>query len=125
MATLREWINRFRWLEDLADDLRYGLRSFRRSPGFALTAVLSLALGIGANAAIFNALYTVLLEAPAGFEARRISYALVLQSAGGCPAASCVRCANSGARAIFEGVSVMSADGLSFSYDDRAERVHG
>src|SRR5215470_5953030 len=33
----------FRWLEDLAADLRYGFRSFRRSPGFVLTAVLSLA----------------------------------------------------------------------------------
>src|SRR5205085_9536147 len=35
----------FRWLEDLSADLRYGLRSFRRSPGFVLTTVLSLALG--------------------------------------------------------------------------------
>src|SRR5437868_8251225 len=50
----------FRWIGDLAGDVRYGLRSFRRSPGFALTAMLSLALGIGANAAIFNAIYTVL-----------------------------------------------------------------
>ena len=50
----------FRWIEDLAADLRYGFRAFRRSPGFAVTAVLSLALGIGANAAIFNALYSVL-----------------------------------------------------------------
>ena len=50
----------FRWIEDLAADLRYAFRTIRRSPGFAVTAVLSLALGIGANAAIFNALYSIL-----------------------------------------------------------------
>src|SRR4030081_316715 len=50
----------FRWLEDFAADLRYCLRAFRRTPVFALTAVLSLAFGIGANSAIFTALDAVL-----------------------------------------------------------------
>jgi hypothetical protein len=50
----------FRWIEDLVRDLGYGARSFRRSPGFAFTAVLSLSLGLGANAAVFNVLYGVL-----------------------------------------------------------------
>src|SRR5204862_1655394 len=50
----------FRWLADLLSDLRYCLRAFRRTPVFALTAVLSLALGIGANSAIFTALDAVL-----------------------------------------------------------------
>jgi hypothetical protein len=49
----------FRWVEDLAGDLRYGFRTFQRSPGFAVTAGDSLALGIGADAATFDALYTV------------------------------------------------------------------
>src|SRR5579871_6820571 len=43
-------------------DLRFALRTLWRSPGFALLAILSLALGIGANTAIFSLLYQVVLR---------------------------------------------------------------
>ena len=54
----------FRWLEDLASDLRYAARSFRRNPAFALTATACLALGVGVNTTIFSLATEVLFSQP-------------------------------------------------------------
>src|SRR3954470_8951301 len=51
------------WLDDLRQDLRFSVRSALRAPLFSLLAILTLALGIGANAAVFGVVKSVLLNA--------------------------------------------------------------
>ena len=58
-----DWqMNSFVWIENLGRDFRFGFRQIVRSPGFAAVAIFTLALGIGANAAIFSLVDAIILR---------------------------------------------------------------
>lgn len=65
------------WLENLLRDLRYALRGFRRNPIFAITAIATLALGIGATTAVFSVVDRILFRSlPYAHDDRLVSFGL-------------------------------------------------
>ena len=62
-----------KWIEDLISDLRYAFRALGRSPGFALAAIFSLALGIGANTTIFSLTMEFLFSVPSARQPEQLA----------------------------------------------------
>jgi len=62
------------WLEEFMQDIRFGLRMLGKNPGLALVAILTLALGIGANTAIFSLVNAVMLRPPPFPESQRLVF---------------------------------------------------
>src|SRR5579872_6952268 len=116
----------FVFLRDLASDLRYALRTCRRTPAFTIAAVLSLALGIGGASAIYSALDAVLWRPLPVTDPDRLVVLGTVRDNGRldtdlpAPVASRIRSAG-----MFAGLAQSSSDGLSFTYDGRAERILG
>ncbi len=66
------WIQRQRWEDEMFQDLRYGIRMLLKRPGFTLTAIFTLSLGVGASTAIFSAVNPILFESLPYPEARQM-----------------------------------------------------
>jgi hypothetical protein len=62
------------WLDDLVSDVRHSVRALRRSPGFTAVALMTLALGVGANTAIFSIVNAVMLRSLGYPQPERLMY---------------------------------------------------
>jgi hypothetical protein len=115
-----------RLIETLVQDLRYGIRMLRRSLGFTTVIVITMALGIGANSAVFSALDTTFWKPlPVDGPETLVTFS-ILRNDGApekyLPAPFIQQLRESG---IFSGIVARQDDGLSFAADGRAERILG
>lgn len=78
----------FLWLAQAGQDIRHALRSMRRSKGFTAAAILTLALGVGANTAVFSVIDAVLLKPPNYPDPNRIVQFFLSSSGGAAKGAS-------------------------------------
>mgnify|MGYP001606166167 CR=1 FL=1 len=114
------------WIESIVADIRYALRALRRSPAFTTVVVLTLALGIGANTAIFSVVRGVLLKPLPHRNGDRLVY--LRQSMDGAGGANVsfsvpeIRDFREGARS-FEGIAAYSPWFLTLQGDSEAVRV--
>jgi putative ABC transport system permease protein len=122
------------WLDEGGRDLRYAFRTFRRNPGFALVIVLTLALGIGANTAIFSLIDALMLRwLPVRNPHELVQLQMQLPDGGGRP--GCQGCAESFSYAvvralddqkdIFGGVAGFSGYVFNDGTADSVRRVPG
>ncbi len=113
------------WLEDMGKDLRYALRALLRTPTFAITAIMTLALGIGANTAIFSVAYAVLLK-PLPFPEPNRVVALYekLPAADESPSAADYIDYERQAKS-FESLAAYRVNPVNLSGQNRPERVDG
>ncbi len=108
-------------LADVGQDIRYGLRRLKSAPGFTAAAVLTLALGIGANAAIFSLVNAVLLQRLPVRESQRVVHASFRGSNLAYPHYEELR----DHQEVFDGFAVWGGIVASLTERDEAEQVTG
>ncbi|MGH7542106.1 MAG: ABC transporter permease, partial [Gemmatimonadota bacterium] len=118
------WISR--WWDELRQDVRYALRTLSRSPAYATVVILTLALGIGANTAIFAMVDAVLLrllpvERPEGLVFLQVAGS---EGRGGAPPYPCFERIRS-ETTPFSGMAAFAADELRVEIDGTPEQVFG
>src|SRR5215813_2633517 len=121
------WLQPKRLEDEMFQDLRFGLRMLLKSPGFTAVALLSLALGIGANTAIFSLMDAIFWRPlPVSHPEQLVSIVIPLgerEEPGFTPLALFRELQNG--NQVFTGAITSGADGLSLTVDGATERVMG
>src|SRR3954447_22085348 len=103
-------------MQDFLKDIRHSLRLFSQSPGFTIAAVAALALGIGANTAIFSVVNTVLLKPLTYPDPDRIVQFLLTSPGGSGPGASIPKYAVWREKTnVFQDVAAYNFGGVGFN----------
>jgi len=118
----------FGWLDDLRRDVAYAARSLRRTPVFTTTVVATIALGLGANLAIFSLVNAVLLKTVPARNPGELMF-LSVASAGGqsrtsAPPYPCIENIRAGSRA-FSAIAAFSFEAMTLTIDGQPEKVLG
>ena len=120
-------VHRGRLLDDLVADVRFGARALRRTPLFTIVAVLTIALGMGANAAIFGVIDAVLLRTLPVHAPEELAFVNVVGSRGQqfggppYPWVEQIRARNTS----LDGMAVFATDHIPVVIDGRVEQVLG
>src|SRR5579872_4638338 len=114
------------WLETTLQDVRYALRGFRRSPAFRATAILSLALGIGANTTIFSLIDALMLRSLPVRDAQNLVELIIFQNGKRSDSFSypVVR-ALADQKQIFAGLTGFTSAAVNVGLPDSIERTPG
>jgi predicted permease len=118
----------FAWVDDLKRDLAYAARTLRRTPAFTAAAIVTIALGLGANLAIFSLVNAVLLKTVPARNPGELLFLSVASASGqsrtSAPPYPCIENFRAGSRS-FSAMAAFSFEAMTLTIDGQPEKVLG